>query len=295
MRNAAPLLSLALVSSCFWPASNPPVEERVATPAVDEATGPVAGAVSPLVHVGTPPCSAMSFAAQAQVFGAPNQPEPVRVADFNGDGLPDVAAGNWLAGRPSITIFLGAGDGGLVQAATIPTTLTPYALRIADMNGDGIPDVVFANQNSDGALPGSIGIALGHGDGGFEEPILSSLLWNPRDLVVGDFNGDGRLDVAVALASGQPGIALMLGNGDGLCNRPASTAERHALVPHRRRHEWRRQPRSGRHQLGLEGRFVWSRDAWSTVTVFPGRGDGTFGGAVDYPAGTDPGHLLIAT
>ena len=85
----------------------------------------------------------------------------------------------------------------------------PQAIAVGDFNGDGIPDLVVANSNSN-----SVGILLGNGDGTFKPQQTYATGYYPSAIVVGDFNGDGKLDLAVANSSGSS-VSVLLGNGDG--------------------------------------------------------------------------------
>src|SRR5579859_4904330 len=87
-------------------------------------------------------------------------------------------------------------------------------LATADFNQDGIPDVALGGSYTDatGRPAQGISILLGVGDGTFQLPIYYAFQAIPNDLVVADFNRDGKLDLAV---SGGFGIMVMLGNGDG--------------------------------------------------------------------------------
>jgi hypothetical protein len=133
----------------------------------------------------------------------------VAVADVNGDDKLDVIVNNG-------DVLLGNGDG-TFQAAVSYGSGGGYAssLEVGDMNGDGKPDLVVANQSaSSNGANGSVGVLLGNGDGTFQ-PALQTVTPEPISpypgaMVLADFNGDGRLDVA----SGA-GDFLLLGNGDG--------------------------------------------------------------------------------
>jgi FG-GAP-like repeat/Abnormal spindle-like microcephaly-assoc'd, ASPM-SPD-2-Hydin/FG-GAP repeat len=121
------------------------------------------------------------------------------VADFNGDGKPDVAAPVPVATTPGaygVALLLGNGDGTFQSPVIYPTTAQSYAIAAADFNNDGKQDIAAGNS-----------ILLGNGDGTFQAPISVSLPTGP--LVVADFNQDGDLDIATS------GITILYGNGDG--------------------------------------------------------------------------------
>ncbi|WP_263352842.1 FG-GAP-like repeat-containing protein [Acidicapsa acidisoli] len=126
----------------------------------------------------------------------PVQPvvDDMALADVNRDGRLDIIAANSIQG--AITVFLGNGNGTFSQTGitTYPTQGTPLHIRVADFNEDGLPDVVGAFENSD------IPILLGNGDGTFTSispvPNSGNIYTYITNIALGDFNGDGRPDVA---------------------------------------------------------------------------------------------------
>ena len=96
----------------------------------------------------------------------------------------------------------------------------PDAVVTGDFNGDGKLDVAVANGQCDGIAFGfdnTVSVLLGNGDGTFQQPPLTSPTgYNPRSIAVGDFNSDGKLDVATANGD----VSVLLGNGDGTFQTP---------------------------------------------------------------------------
>lgn len=158
------------------------------------------------------------------------------VADLNNDGKLDIAVANpCLPGfnlacdsgyANYVSVLLGNGDGtfqGPIYYAS--GGLMTEWVAIADMNGDGEPDLVVSNGCRDSgecaAGTASLGVLLGNGDGTFK-PVVRYDSGGGADAVsIADFNGDGKLDVAVVngAENGQAGVntgvGALLGNGDG--------------------------------------------------------------------------------
>src|SRR5439155_6614561 len=93
---------------------------------------------------------------------------------------------------------------------------SPWSLAVRDLNGDGNLDVVVANYGCSPCSPpirGSVSVLVGNGDGTFQAVAKYDSGPNPQSVAVGDFNGDGKPDLAVA-NDGSTNIAVLLGNGD---------------------------------------------------------------------------------
>jgi predicted outer membrane repeat protein len=159
-----------------------------------------------------PPCSDINFTeATGSPVGAGTRPYSVAVGDFNGDGKPDLAVAN--SGSDNVTILLGDGNGGFTEPAGSPvgTGSTPLSVAVGDFNGDGKPDLAVANSGS-----GNVTILLGDGSGGFSQPAGSPVGTGtyPISVGMGDFNGDGKLDLAVANEFSD-NVTILLGDGSG--------------------------------------------------------------------------------
>jgi uncharacterized protein (TIGR03437 family) len=102
-------------------------------------------------------------AAQGSPVTVGASPVSVAVADFNNDGIPDLAVANFSAN--SVSILIGNGAGGFTPISPAPIQVTePSALVAADFNKDGYPDLAIASQGT-GAV--TIWLANSNGNGGF--------------------------------------------------------------------------------------------------------------------------------
>lgn len=133
------------------------------------------------------------------------------IGDFNGDGILDLAV--TTGDGVSLDVYLGNGDGTFGQPATYsPANGGTSAITAADVNGDGKLDLI-----TDG-----VSVLLGNGDGTFKDDGGVGQLGPGYNLQVGDFNGDGKLDVAFT-DNFTTKINLLLGMGDGTFGSPITT------------------------------------------------------------------------
>jgi alpha-tubulin suppressor-like RCC1 family protein len=145
-----------------------------------------------------------AFAAPVN-YAVGNSPNSIAVADFNGDGVADIAVSCQFSNM--VSVLLGNGDGTFGAAASFPVGTAPLALAIGDFNGDGRPDLVTANSSSS-----NVSVLLGDGTGAFAAASNVATGNFVQSVVVADFNKDGKADLAVARSAG---VTILLGNGDG--------------------------------------------------------------------------------
>ena len=162
-------------------------------------------------------------------YDAGKLPSSVVVADFNGDGKLDLAVANQGLGQNnfidgSVSVLLGKGDGTFQPAANYGAGIHPYSMAVGDFNGDAKPDLVVVNLGNyqNNYTNGSVSVLICKGDGTFQPALNFDAGKHPLSVAIGDFNSDGKPDLAVAdnvdLDSGP--VLVLAGNGDGTFQTP---------------------------------------------------------------------------
>ena len=151
----------------------------------------------------------------AATYPAGSGPDAVTIADFNNDGLLDIAVGN--GGSNNITLLLADGTGAFITK-TVTTGGSPLALTAHDFDGDGNVDlaVPFADNNT-------IAMLFGDGAGGFATRAAGvGTAMEPAAVAFGDFNGDGHPDVVTADYNSTQ-VTVAFGASGGSLTSPATT------------------------------------------------------------------------
>jgi hypothetical protein len=221
------------------------------------------------------------------VFGVGARPLALAVGDLNGDGILDLATAD--RDTNNVSVLIGQRDGSFAPFRTFPVgpgglSLAgkgPIGIVAADFNGDGRLDLATTNITSN-----DVSVLLGVGDGTFQAPVITPVgtgtsALGPTALVAGDFNGDGRLDLATA-NNVSNNVSVLLGQGDGTF---------HALSPY---------GAGANPQAIIEGNFNGDTHLdlatinfnSNDVTVLRGAGDGTFPQSMRLTVGLRPLSLI---
>jgi hypothetical protein len=228
-----------------------------------------------------------------------NSLDSVAVADLNGDGKLDFIATGAVDGTPAgVFVFLGNGDGTFKDAGAY-FTLAEFGASgaiIVDLNGDGKPDLALAADDR----PGYLAVLLGNGDGTFQGPVNypTPTVDAPVGITSGDFNGDGKMDLAIssdeAVHGLLSGVYVLMGNGDGTFQSPVFYPFGYLLNS------------IAVGDFNSDGKLdlivsdantadgMGGLNAIGVVYLMYGNGDGTFQTAAPYLAGVGPLGLAVA-
>ncbi len=153
------------------------------------------------VHLGTtPPGAANATFANRQSFGLGASPSSIAVADFNGDGKPDIVATSRTPGAVLVRLNTTTpGSSTVTFAATqsFSAGTNPAAVAVADVNRDGLLDVIVANAGSNNVTILRNTTAVGGATAGFAAAQNFAVQSSPTSVATGDLNGDGDIDIVV--------------------------------------------------------------------------------------------------
>jgi hypothetical protein len=215
--------------------------------------------------------------ALAGSYSTGSGPYGVVSGDFNGDGKLDLATVNINA--YTVSVLLGTGGGSFAAAVSYTTSFQPIDLVAGDLNGDGKLDLAASSPGADGS--GIVNVYLGVGNGSFQPAVAYPTGHGARTMGLGDFNKDGKLDLACAASSG---VNVLLGNGNGSFGPAIFYATDHSVTA------------LAVADLNSDGKLDFAALATDnlataanhSVNVFLGIGNGTFQSPVAYAAGNYP-------
>lgn len=205
-------------------------------------------------------------------YGAGTNPQSVARGDFNGDGRPDLVVAN--DGLGGMQILLGNADGSFQAPLPLAASAHVFGSRrvaVGDMNGDSKADLVWANNTTN-----NVSVLLGNGNGTFQAAANYAAGSSPIAVQLADFNGDGKLDVAVS--NGSWHVNVLRGNGNGTLQ--AATAFSVAGYP------------TDIVAADLNGdnraELITANNTAGNVSVLVNNGTGGFAAAVNYAVGPQP-------
>jgi Big-like domain-containing protein/VCBS repeat protein len=214
------------------------------------------------------------------------------VADFNGDHKLDLAIS--VTTTNSVAVLQGNGDGTFRPAVNYDVENAPQGITVGDVNGDGIPDIIAANQcGLDPACRlGTVSVLLGNGNGTFQPELGFPAGMFPLSVALADFDGDGHPDLAVAQPCGADptcvsngAVGILLGNGDGTFQPFVSYLSTGLNTVRLTVGDF-----NGDHYSDVVALNAQATD----ITVFLGSGDGTLQPGIDYTVGLVPIWAVVA-
>lgn len=226
------------------------------------------------------------------IGGAWESPYAVALGDANGDGKLDIATANTNLSNESVSFLAGDGQGGFAPAIVLPLAADgmlrdPHAIAIADVTGDGKPDLITANT-----VYGDLSIFAGDGAGGFAAATHRATDIGPVGIEVRDVTGDGIVDL-VTLNTTAQSVSVLVGDGSGGYAPPVN----YPIFPAQGLDDYKPWP-WGMAIADVDGDgtpdIVTANTQNDTITVLLNDGSGGFGTYAWFATGALPGAVAIA-
>jgi hypothetical protein len=177
-----------------------------------------------------------------------------------------------------VSVLVGNGDGTFQNQKSFPVGSTPDSVAVADVTGDGKPDLITTNFGDK-----TVSVLLGNGDGTFQNQKTFQVGSRPTSVAVADLTGDVKPDLIVT-NRGADTVSVLLGNGDGTFQHrktfPVGTFPNSVAVA----------------DVNGDGKpdLIVANGRDNTVSVLLGNGDGTFQNQKTFPAGSYPTSVAVA-
>lgn len=224
----------------------------------------------------------------AFVYTVGGRVQSLALGDFTGSGNLDIAVANQIGGV-AVNVLLGYQDGAFNEAF-VPITqyvLNAYMPAVGDFNRDGKLDLAVTGAGVAAAQDDQVNILIGNGDGTFTVPPVSGFTSGaaPEAIVVADFNGDGKLDLAITNYQDAT-VAILLGNGNGVFTQATASPITVGNGP----------DAIVTADLNGDGKLDLAVANYldNTLTILLGNGDGTFTPASSSPISVGAGPSSIA-